>query len=109
MDLKQKAEKLGFISKIKLIHENLKSPDTGELESLLYYLWKCELQKWLREIHNIIVFVAPLIPDCNEFGVTIYSNKYSCELNNAFYKTYEEALEIGLQEALKLIPDGKKD
>ena len=61
------------------------------------------LQKWLREVHNIIVFVAPLIPYCKEFGVTIYSNKYICEKDLAFYNQYEKALEIGLQEALKLI------
>lgn len=61
------------------------------------------LQKWLREVHKIIVFVAPLIPECNEFGVTIYSNKYTSEKDLAFYKNYEEALEVGLQEALKLI------
>jgi len=61
------------------------------------------LQRWLREVHNIFVFISPLIPNCREFGVTIYSNKYTCEKDLGFYNQYEKALEVGLFEALKLI------
>lgn len=114
MDLKQKAEKLGFVSKIKLVHENLKSPDMGELESLLYYLWKCELQKWLREIHNIAVIVSFTNNNAFEFYYFIHSDiskPYSNRICSLPVKvnSYEKALEIGLQETLKLLPDGKKD
>ena len=96
MDLIQKAVSLGFIP----INKD-------------YYLWK--IQKWLREIHKI--------------DITIFSNAsgYHWELNKSFHKdwfsggthisdddlkgpnngggwnTYEEALEQGLIEALKLI------
>ena len=54
------------------------------------------LQKWLREAHEIFVSV-----DVN-FNVKIY---YKDELHNEIFNfnSYEEALEKGLQEGLKLI------
>ena len=63
------------------------------------------LQKWLREEHKIIVFVNPFKDHASDLNNNeIY--KY-CIWNNSigaeFKDTYEEALEIGLQEALKLI------
>lgn len=74
-----------------------------------YYLWMCELQKWLREIHNIHVCVD--ISLLKEWYVNIYNiqNKPSEFeqtyelLNEINFKTYEEALEQGLYQALKLI------
>lgn len=56
------------------------------------------LQKWLREVHNI--------------HITIWYNeltkKYRIDtpedLNESEYESYENALEIVLQEILKLIP-----
>lgn len=55
------------------------------------------LQKWLREVHNI-EFIPPL-----KFG----QDEYACQIvrtdKKKTFKTYEEALEIGLQEALNLI------
>ena len=59
------------------------------------------LQKWLREKHNLIV-----IPNYGDL-----SNKFSYDIiykgdycgGDFLYKTYEEALEIGLLEALKSI------
>jgi len=67
------------------------------------------LQKWLREIHKLNVIVNlthgsksvhyyPFIYDCNVHRpkeVDLY------DVNN-YVKTYEEALEKGLQEALKI-------
>ena len=67
------------------------------------------LHKWLREVHEIIVFIAPVIPDCKEFGFDIYSNKFDIETPGGFYKTYEEALEAGLYQGLKLITNNKKE
>jgi len=61
------------------------------------------LQRWLREVHNIIVYVAPLIPDCKEWGYCVYHIDTNYEKNTLFSNTYEEALELALQEALKLI------
>lgn len=84
MDLIQKAIKLGFIPKNKE-----------------YYLW--ELQKWLREVHKIDVFC-----DCigsGQYFSVIYNNNVKEGNDKVFeqQKTtfYEEALEVGLQEALK--------
>ena len=60
------------------------------------------LQKWLRDIHSIIVSVdigddrtyfISLTAISNSTGDNIWGN----------YKTYEEALENGLKEALELI------
>lgn len=66
-----------------------------------------ELQRWLREVHEIYV-----IPP-----VDIETKKYSWELYNfstnesktsgwSEFETYEEALELGLIEGLKLIKNG---
>jgi hypothetical protein len=69
------------------------------------------LQKWLREVHNIHVNI-----DCNAGGwyyelmkcngTTIYIEKgrnKGMAYQGFNYETYEEALEAGLQESLKLI------
>jgi len=63
------------------------------------------LQKWLREVYNIDIFV---LGTSNAIDGVI--NNYYCEyfigiksFETDSSKTYEEALEVGLQEALKLI------
>ena len=64
------------------------------------------LAKWLREEHNIHVtsqignldFISTYHYDIRY----IVKNKFMCKVKGNF-KTYEEAYEIGLQEALKLI------
>lgn len=62
------------------------------------------LQKWLRGKHRIIVIVLPFkdhqsdVNDCYEFRPKIVG-KIAFDLCNS----YEEALEKGLQEALKQI------
>ncbi len=59
------------------------------------------LQKWLREVHNIYINVNT---DNNKlFCVDINEEYFYDCARTEWYKTYEEALEIGLQEALKLI------
>lgn len=58
------------------------------------------LQRWLREVHNIIVEVQ--FYSYNNWNYSIYLNEPITEVTPKF-KTYEEALEEGLQEALKLI------
>ena len=59
------------------------------------------LQKWLREVHNLIVIIdwGPL---SEKYSYAIYHNGKYCdgEYVNAMY---EDALEEGLVEALKLI------
>ena len=89
MDLIQKAINKGFI---------LKNKD--------HYLW--EIQKWLRVNHNI--HVSP-----RESWVFDNTLEYVCTVNGTHvshgikdkpinrFDTYEQALEVGLQEGLKLI------
>jgi hypothetical protein len=66
------------------------------------------LQKWLREVHKINV----LIYMYDEFREDLFSHSITKRNGNKFdkfpYKSYEEALEVGLQEALKLIELCKK-
>lgn len=101
MDLIKKAINKGFHS------ENEK-----------YYLW--EIQKWLREVHNIHLWNSqiPKIPfdiikekgnvkNLKEFKVALFSNEWNPTVPFDVYgDTYEEALEEGLYRALLLI---KKD
>ena len=75
------------------------------------------LQKWIREVHNIEILINRIPPEAvlasKNNGKNILNNYsyYVWSLNNnpriankGFFKnTYEEALEAGLQEALKLI------
>ena len=75
------------------------------------------LQKWIREVHNIEILINRIPPEAvlasKNNGKNILNNYsyYVWSLNNnpriankgSFKNTYEEALEIGLQEALKLI------
>ena len=65
------------------------------------------LQKWLREVHKISVESTSCWWDDGkkEFEYNVYKKDLGgdspCSLS--VFKTYEEALEVGLQEALKLI------
>jgi len=63
------------------------------------------LQKWLREVHKTLVnamFTYDEYPDTKYFpSVYFKGNVYSF---SSEYETYEQALEAGLLEALKLIP-----
>ena len=62
------------------------------------------LAKWLREEHNIIVLVD--YEGIDGYYYKFYSYKEGIKNYDASdknYNTYEEAYEIGLQEALKLI------
>ncbi len=56
------------------------------------------LQKWLREVHKINVYCM----SCEHDESLWYNNIASH--NPVFIGTYEEALEIGLQEGLNLLP-----
>jgi len=70
------------------------------------------LQKWLREVHKISVESTSCWWDDGkkEFEYNVYKKDLGgdspCSLS--VFKTYEEALEVGLQEALKLIEIAKE-
>ena len=64
------------------------------------------LQKWLREKYKIIVSIN-IMSDLSYYSLLIDINENKLDLKNQSknrgFNTYEEALELGLQEALKLI------
>lgn len=63
------------------------------------------LQKWLRENHNIVLWVMPVNYNTRYMvkGVIRHGILEHELIVNEWKDTYEEALEFGLQEALKLI------
>ena len=75
--------------------------------SLKYDLILAIVQKWLREEHKIYVD-APLAIYTNQKHAWYLAYRYGSEVRtdgckDYSYNTYEEALEKGLMEALKLI------
>ena len=58
------------------------------------------LQKWLREKHNI--YINPQASNSIDSWFDIYY-KHECIMEKDMFRTYEDALEKGLIEALKLI------
>ena len=87
-------------------------------EQNLDYIYLCDaptqslLQKWLREVHNVYVVSRPSNTDDglkkSKFVSEIYFNHRMRGLYGQhnvvdYFSSYEEALEKGLQEALKLI------
>jgi predicted transcriptional regulator len=62
------------------------------------------LQKWLREKHDIHTAATGQNIGGNVWVYTQHKNVFTpSSYSKDSFKTYEEALEIGLQEALKLI------
>jgi len=65
-------------------------------------LWMCELQKWLREVHDIDITILPygqMIYRCNLYKNKVFIKAFGLNDN------YEELLELALKESLKLIPE----
>lgn len=86
-------------------------------ENLRYLFWMTELQQWLREVYNINV-ESNYLPNISKYrslykpmNIKASDFKTAKDWYNAVdkyygktnYDTYEEALESGLLEALKLI------
>jgi hypothetical protein len=66
------------------------------------------LQKWLREVHNLYVEANPNASGYGWFidktnGTHIKGSEYEGPNDGGRWDIYEDALEIGLLEALKLI------
>ena len=103
-----KKELVGFKGYVPIYHK-VRDYHTNK-EKLNAKLYRCSaptqslLAKWLREKHNIIVLVDYEGIDGYYYKYYYYINevqKYDASGKN--YITFEEAYEIGLQEALKLI------
>ena len=121
---KEKGFKLGSGWQIRSLF-NIKDGETfceKTIETPEYACERCTqslLQKWLREVHNChveVIFHSPLddsyitkdnLRYC--FEVNYYGKNFNIpftddeDYSGYDYLTYEEALEKGLQEALKLI------
>ncbi len=65
------------------------------------------LQRWLREVHNIHISVGNIYNDWSKWSfAVVVKNKgiiISFRNDKNIFNSYEEALEIGLLKALKLI------
>ena len=61
------------------------------------------VQKWLREIKETIVIVDYNMAYPGKWDYEYWNGKCGFAVSEEYYDTYEEALEAGLQEALKLI------
>ena len=87
------------------IRKYIRGEDTSDIE-FVSAPTQSLLAKWLREEHNI--HVTSQIGNLDFINTYHYEiryidkNKFMCKVKGNF-KTYEEAYEIGLQEALKLI------
>lgn len=99
-------------SLIKYIGDTLEEKlETAKNLFKYYKPTQSSLQKWLREEHNINVLVD--YDNYSKIGYTFkigygeYPNDIEDHSNGKFglspFITYEKALEVGLQEALKLI------
>lgn len=89
---------------------NFGSEDSQEGTMIYSAPTQTMLQKWLREVHNIDIYIFPVYSDSTYslnrklLGYTpiIQSIKID-ECNLKTENTYESALEVALQKALKLI------
>ena len=88
------------------IRRYLRGEDTSDIE-FVSAPTQSLLAKWLREEHNLHINISSLSMNCFSFmleklddtGTTLCGG----HLGKLNYKTYEQAYEIGLQEALRLI------
>lgn len=79
-------------------------------ESVLLAPTQGLLQKWLREKHSIDVIVDKVdSTPSSGYYFNIYRENIEDEYGIIKFNTYEDALEKGLEEALKLMDDGDKN
>lgn len=72
--------------------------------SLFTYLYLCEIQKWLRDIHNIDILVEFGLSKPLNYGTFVKDSwcyKEGLEINS--FSTYEEALLEGIIKSLEII------
>ena len=81
------------------LRKYLREEDTSDVESVSAPT-QSMLAKWLRENHNIHLIAYKNI-NIDGYDWCFITTDGITNINS--YKTYEEAYEIGLQEALKLI------
>ena len=93
---KTKTVTIGFTNNYLLGGKNVM------ITEMCIYLWMCELQKWLREVHNIHITVTSISQESWQYHIQKPKDKLGDNYNED-YENYEEALEDGLYQALLLI------
>jgi len=102
----EQAERIGFKSKavkgISIESPFMFNPEVIERDNLNYYLWMCELQKWLRDErgYHVESLISPTF-NFERHTWCIVSDKKMLKADAE--DTYELALQAGLLEACKLI------
>lgn len=90
--------------------ENLRKTDFNKNDYVFSRPTQALAARWLREVHRIVVdvtFIPPLFDGVNwqyfigNMDDMVWEGDF--EPSERKYATYEEALEAGLQEAIKLI------
>ena len=74
--------------------------DNNTLDDQQWFLECCKIQKWLREEHGIDVLVVPAIKERPYKPLILNDNEMAAL---GCFTQYEQALERGLYESLKLI------
>lgn len=98
MDLIQKANKLGYKHYTEFTVEELDNLSLGNSNKQIEYYF---IQKWLREVYCLELIISSNLIG---YGYIIYDRKNHKNITNInVYQKYEEALEQGIYEALKLI------
>lgn len=84
---------------------------TLNTENVIFAPTQDLLQKWLREVHNISICIYPVLYEWEVSLHTCHKRKklpiYLNPNNSIHGKTYEEAREEALFQALNLLPDVK--
>lgn len=101
-ELIKKAKEIGFEGMLYGMWDNSIKSDSDDY---MFFLWMCELQKWLRDEHEIVISINLISYE------GIYYFEYFIEsfgsspryIHKSDFKTYEKALKYALIEALKLI------
>ena len=106
------AKEKGFISTIQLAWYD----DNKEIAELYWLFWLTECQKWLRDVQLIDVLILPQSQSALDplplyfFAIESYRDDKWEELYNTtnentlmHYISYEEALQSGIEESLRLL------
>lgn len=107
--LAKEAEEKGFINhtlSTGFTNRYLLGGKNTMINETCIFLWLCELQNWLKNTHNIILVIAPIYEDNTHSKIKFwyYIQGIDDESDDeVFYNTWEEALEEGLIESIKLL------
>ena len=83
----------------EILSRTVKPWNNSEDESEYAVCTQSLLQRWLREVHNMFLTVEYSL-DKDDWFYYLYKQQFNKYIH---FKTYEEALEAGLYEALLLI------